>query len=117
MYLREAHALDSAWPMHEPGLPPIEEPKTFEDRRAAASSCMKTLDLAPIPCLIDGLDNAVGQAYEAWPDRLYVIDAEGRIAFRGGPGPFGFDVDACESALRRELGLPADPDPTRPKAP
>jgi hypothetical protein len=103
VYLREAHALDSAWPMHEAGLPPIEEPRTFAERRAAASACMQKLDLAPIPCLIDGLDNAVGEAYEAWPDRLYVIDSAGRVAFRGGPGPFGFDVDAAEAALKAEL--------------
>lgn len=103
VYLREAHALDSEWPMHEPGLAAVEEPTTLDERFAAARTCMDALDLEPIPALVDGMDDAVERAYEAWPDRLYVIDAEGRVAFRGGPGPFGFDVDAWEAALSAEL--------------
>jgi hypothetical protein len=30
------------------------------------------------------------KAYTGWPDRLYVIDREGRIAHKGKAGPFGF---------------------------
>jgi acetyl esterase len=30
-----------------------------------------------IPCLLDGMDDAVEKAYAGWPDRLYIVDAEG----------------------------------------
>jgi len=63
-----------------------------------------------IPTLIDGLDDAVGKAYSAWPDRLYVVGADGRIAYKGKPGPFGFKPEELEVAIREELGLPSQSD-------
>jgi cytochrome oxidase Cu insertion factor (SCO1/SenC/PrrC family) len=64
---------------------------------------MATLDLDPIPALIDDLDDAVSTAYAAWPDRLYLIDRDGRIAYHGGRGPFGFDPEELEQAILRQL--------------
>ena len=106
VYLREAHAVDGEWPLRDEGQPVIEEPIDLGERRAAAQSCLGTLSLAPMPAVLDEMDDAVGTAWEAWPDRLALIDAEGQVAYRGGPGPFGFDPEELESALRRELGLP-----------
>ena len=51
----------------------------------------------------DGIDDGVGEAYEAWPDRLYLVGRDGRVVFRGGPGPDGFDPDALERAIVEEL--------------
>jgi len=28
-------------------------------------------------------------AYTGWPDRLHVIDVDGRVAYKSRPGPFG----------------------------
>lgn len=92
--------------MFEAGVPVVEEPRTFAERLAAARACSAKLELGAIPSLVDDLDDAVGEAYEAWPDRLYLIDAAGRVAFRGGPGPFGFDPEAWEAALREEIAAP-----------
>jgi hypothetical protein len=33
------------------------------------------------------------------PDRLYIIDAAGRVAYKGGRGPFGFKPGEMEQAL------------------
>jgi len=41
----------------------------------------------------------VSEAFAAWPERIYVVDAHGRIAHAGGPGPFEFDPDAAAAAL------------------
>jgi type I thyroxine 5'-deiodinase len=41
----------------------------------------------------------VSRAYLATPDRLYVVDRDGRIAYRGGPGPFGFNPREMEQTL------------------
>jgi hypothetical protein len=49
------------------------------------------------------MDDSVSRAYGAWPDRLYVLGADGRVIYRGGPGPFGFLPDELAKVLE---GLP-----------
>lgn len=103
VYIREAHALDSAWPMATMDGAVMEEPRTLVERTDHASHCMGKLDLAPIPALVDDMDDTANRLYEAWPDRLILIDREGRIAYRSPPGPFGFDVEQLERAIEQEL--------------
>ena len=64
---------------------------------------MLNLSLA-MPMALDEMSNAVDTAYSALPERLYLIDAEGRIAYRSGPGPWGFDIDAWEKAIGEVVG-------------
>ena len=52
-----------------------------------------------MPVLVDAMDDAVSNAFAAWPERIYVVDVDGRIAFVGGPGPFEFDPEAAAAAL------------------
>jgi Ca2+-binding EF-hand superfamily protein len=52
------------------------------------------------------MDNAVEKAYAGWPDRIYIVGADGAIAYKGGPGPAGFRPHEAEEALRRLLGVP-----------
>jgi hypothetical protein len=89
--------------MAEPGAPIVEEPANLTERANVAKRCMSALALRPIPALVDQLDDAVEAAYEAWPDRLFLIDRDGRIAYRGGPGPFGFKPDELGDAIVREI--------------
>lgn len=97
--------------MPGPGAPIVEEPLADVERHAVAGRCMTALALRSIPAVVDGIDNRVEAAYEAWPDRLYLVDQDGRIAYRGGPGPFGFDPEELARAIRRELraDLPGKP--------
>ena len=44
------------------------------------------------------------RAYTGWPDRLYLIDANGRMAYKSMPGPFGFEPDLLRAALVRTVG-------------
>ena len=71
---------------------------TLEDRREAAREGTRRLGLS-MPVLVDAMDDAVSHAFAAWPERLYVAERGGRLAYIGGPGPFEFDPDAAESAL------------------
>ena len=57
-----------------------------------------------MPLLIDGLDNAADRAYQAWPERLYVISPDRRIAYQGGKGPYGFDPADLEGFLAAQRG-------------
>ena len=57
----------------------FKQPKTERERLDVAGICRKGLDIS-IPMLIDDMDNAVGEAYAAWPDRLYVVGRDGTLA-------------------------------------
>lgn len=100
VYVREAHPADDrpATPTNETAGILIKQPVTFDERCSVAKQCVATLHLQT-PLVVDEIDNRVGQAYAAEPDRLYVIDMDGRIAFRGGPGPFGFNPAEMEQSL------------------
>ena len=74
-------------------------PKTLQEREAVAGSCVRKLGIR-FPAVIDNLDNRTEQAYTGWPDRLYLIDREGKVAFKAKPGPFGFKPDELEAAIK-----------------
>lgn len=57
-----------------------------------------------IPLAIDALDNRLEQVFAAWPERIYVLAPGGKVVYKGEMGPFGFDTDAAETALKRNLG-------------
>ena len=73
-------------------------PKDLEQRTRVAGSCVKDLGIR-FPALIDDFQNTVDRSYTGWPDRLYVIDRDGRIAYKSAPGPFGFKPAAVAETL------------------
>lgn len=103
VYIREAHPTNGnlGAANQQEGIR-FEQPTTLESRLKIAQEMCEKLEIS-IPCLIDGIDNRVGTAYEAWPDRLYLIGKDGRIVFKGGPGPGGFRSREVEQALERYL--------------
>ncbi|MBM4153254.1 MAG: hypothetical protein FJ220_07015 [Kiritimatiellaceae bacterium] len=42
-----------------------------------------------IPILVDTIDNDVENAYSGWPNRMFILDAQGKIADKGSAGPGG----------------------------
>ncbi len=74
------------------------QPKTMEERAQVAEACILRLELV-MPTLLDDMDNSTDRSYAAHPERLYVIDRQGTVAFQSGPGPFGFDVASWEQAI------------------
>ncbi len=108
VYIREAHAVDSSWPMlhdNKAGETQfIEDPIDEIERAKVAGACVADLGL-PMPALVDSIDDAVNSSYRGWPDRLFLIDAEGKVAYSGGRGPFFFAPDGLEQSIRRVLGL------------
>jgi hypothetical protein len=103
VYIQEAHASD-VWQMPANIRQKVvfASPKNFEERGAVAESCVRNLHIE-IPALVDDFRNTTEANYTGWPDRLYVIDRAGRIAFKSTPGPFGFHPHALEEALKKTL--------------
>lgn len=103
IYVREAHATDGDWPMKRNDQPVVETPLTLEERMDVARRACGALELAAIPMVVDKLDDKVEYAYSAAPDRLYLVDAKGKLAYVGGPGPFGFKPDELDAAIEKLL--------------
>ncbi len=80
----------------------FKQPKTYDERVAVAGECMKDLKIA-IPCLVDDMNNTAQKAYAGWPDRLYVVGKDGKVAFKGELGPKGFKPADAEAALKKQL--------------
>lgn len=77
-------------------------PRSLDERSSVANSCVRKLGIE-IPALMDDIRDTVEMAYTGWPDRLYVIDRDGRIAYKSAPGPFGFDPRGVASTLHAIL--------------
>ena len=103
VYVREAHALDSYLPKGGGDDPIVEDPTSLTERQQLAQVCLSKLALEPMPAVVDTLDDYASRAYDAWPDRLFLIGRDGRVAYSGGPGPDGFDPDELETAIVAEL--------------
>lgn len=94
IYIREAHPVDG-WHI---GSHDIHDPTTIEERRAVAGQCEEAMQYG-IRTYVDEMDDAVMTAYAAHPDRLYLVDVDGRVAYAGGRGPFGFDPGELKEAM------------------
>lgn len=103
IYIREAHPSDS-WQMPSNLKEEVvfASPNDIEGRSHIAQTCVRKLGLK-IPALLDDFDDSTDKVYTGWPDRMYVIDRDGRIAYKGNPGPFGFKPDQVKTALLATL--------------
>jgi len=107
IYIREAHP-EEGWVLarnRRLGIA-IADPTSFEERATVARSCAARMELE-MPVLVDELGNEVARQYGGWPMRLYLIDRDGRVAYRGADGPFGFKPAELEAAIRAELSREA----------
>lgn len=103
VYIREAHPEDG-WVLvdnRSEGIA-LADPVSLEGRAAAADACALRLSTR-IPILLDDVDDAVASAYGGWPDRLYLVGRDGRIAFQGGTGPSGFEPAELAHAIETAL--------------
>ena len=53
---------------------------------------------------VDDIRNTAMACYAAWPERIYVVDTDGKIVYKGGMGPFSFDVDEVKDFLNERFG-------------
>jgi hypothetical protein len=103
VYIEEAHA-SNGWqlPVNERQGVVFAKPTSDAEREQVADACVRKLNIE-VPAVLDRVDNATERDYTGWPDRLFVIDKDGRVVFKSAPGPFGFDPKAMEAALKAAL--------------
>ena len=96
VYINEAHAEDSEWAVPYAAEKKISEHDNYKERCSSAELLMNDKSLT-IPMIIDEMDNEVNLAYSGWPDRVFVVRTDGKLAVAGKEGPFGF-VPALKEA-------------------
>jgi alkylhydroperoxidase family enzyme len=74
------------------------QPTTDAERCDIASKCCAALKMT-VPLVVDKVDDRVGHLYSGMPDRLYLIDGSGKVAYKGGRGPFGFKPQELEQQI------------------
>ncbi len=103
IYIREAHP-SQGWQVPNNIIENIliEEPKTDHERTEVAATCQLDLGLE-MPILIDSIANSIDEDYVGLPMRQFLIDAGGRVVYRGEKGPFGWNDVEFESAIKALL--------------
>ena len=83
------------------------DPQHYDERISLAGTCSTELGIQ-FPALVNTIENTAEIAYTAWPDRLYLINGSGRIAYKSEAGPFGFKTDQLSKALERLVNQEAN---------
>lgn len=101
MYITEAHPTD-VWQMESNVKDNVlfATPRNEEERALVAGACVRKLGIK-LPAVLDEFGNSTEQAYTGWPDRLYLIDRNGRVVYKSKPGPFGFKPEELKAALAK----------------
>ena len=99
VYVREAHPTDG-WQVDANVQDEVyhRQHQSYDEREGVAQACSIGLDIS-MPILVEEMDNAIDEAYGAAPERVYLIDTDGNVAYHGGAGPFFFNLDEWEQAI------------------
>ena len=110
VYIREAHAADSNRPVGYAEELGINNHTSYEERCSTADQLLNDKSLT-IPCVIDDMKDAVNGAYHAWPDRVFLVRTDGRLAVAADRGPWGFKpaLDQVAEWLSAFRKLGSDP--------
>lgn len=76
----------------------VRQPRDLDERQGVAKKCCKALNIN-MTMVVDAMDDQVSNAYNANPDRLFLVDSQGRVAYKGGAGPFGYNPAELEQSL------------------
>lgn len=98
VYVQEAHATDG-WKFSNNVC--YRYPRNIFQRWKIAQDFIDQRSFTA-PLYIDLMDNNTASAYDALPERLYIIE-NGRIVYQGGPGPFEYYLQDIEEWLEKRF--------------
>jgi hypothetical protein len=100
VYIRDTHpVLGFRAPTNDRlGISKDQEPKTLADREKWACADQKKMKCT-IPVVMDTMDDRTLKAYDAFPQRIYVLDKKGNVTYASS-ALVGFEVDAVSKAVR-----------------
>ena len=84
------------------------QPKTLAQRVAIANDFVHRFHY-PIPLAVDPIENPADSVYAGWPERFYIVEESGVIAYKGKTGPFGYHPEEVEAWLARRFGSETAP--------
>ena len=104
VYIREAHPTDE-WqmPANEREDVCYPQPRTLAQRVRIANDFVERFRYR-IPLVVDPMENPADRIYAGWPERFYIVDESGAIAFKGKTGPFGYHPEEVEAWLAQRFG-------------
>ena len=76
----------------------IRDPRTIGQRQDAAQTCTTEYGFN-FPTVIDDMLDSTAVKYAAWPERIFVVNPDGRIGFAGGCGPTKFHVKSGRRSM------------------
>lgn len=114
VYIREAHPTDGRVVPNNQFV--TASPKTATERCTLASELDRRIGV-DIPIAVDSIDDATSTAYSPWPNRMYILDAEGKIVDAGSAGAQGTTESAKKApeTLKKLLAHPAETPSTKQK--
>ena len=101
VYITEAHPSD-LWQSQNNLKDSVvfASPRNEDERASLAGTCVRKLGI-DIPAVLDEFGNSTESTYTAWPERIYLIDRNGKVAYKSKPGPYGFKPEELHSALQK----------------
>ena len=86
VYVEEAHPADG-WALPFATIPITHrQPRSTAERLEVARAFVARFTF-PLPLWVDTLANEVGYAYDAWPERLYIV-VDGVVVYKSAPGVY-----------------------------
>jgi len=90
VYIKEAHPSDGWMLPNAIRGGHCRQHLTIEERRAIANEFIQDNNYK-LPFFLDSMKNEACIRYQAWPERLYIIQ-DGVVVYKGMVGPFGYNV-------------------------
>jgi Iodothyronine deiodinase len=107
IYISEAHANDEWYLPTATGTVDIAQHKTIQDRITAGTKFVNDFEF-PIEMVLDSMADEASELYDAWPERLYIIE-KGVIVYQGGLGPFDYRLAEVKDWLAARYGMRGEP--------
>lgn len=100
VYCTEAHPTDGWMNQFAPAqFKNVAYAQTIDERLRVARTFARSCGVADTDVIVDGIGDELERAYEARPERLYVVGG-GNVLWRCGPGPWEYDVAGLTAFLQ-----------------